>query len=186
MADSGWCPDGLLAAESGDRSLAHWCATFLSGPVKLNGRCRGLGGLKPLTPHKLLGARRSLIVPKAQLPTTRIYEPSPRHCEPITAETPGVKCPPWSVAVAQELLNKAKLVGGALQATENGVGFVGRLTLETAEGQVWHGYPEAWDAMDPDLKKRWLAEKVISKRDLRTYKTRRQVRDAFGGRLVGR
>lgn len=116
----------------------------------------------------------------------RIYEASPRHCEPITAENPGVKCPSWSVALAQELLNEAELVGGALQATRDGVGFIGRLTLETLEGQVWHGYPEAWDRMDPDLKKRWLTEKRISKRDLRSYKTRRQVRDAFGGRQVGR
>lgn len=122
----------------------------------------------------------------AQESVKRIYEPSPRHCEPITADSPGVKCPPWSAAIAQELLDEAKFVGSALQATRNGVGFVGRLTLERPEGQVWHGYPEAWDSMDPDLKKRWLAEKVISKRDLRTFKTRRQVRDAFGGRLVGR
>ena len=116
----------------------------------------------------------------------RIYEASPRHCEPITAENPGVKCPPWSAAVAQELLNRATLVGGALQATKNGVGFVGRLTIQNAEGQFWHGYPEAWDNMDPNLKKHWLNENVITKRDLRTYKTRRQLRDNFGGRLVGR
>jgi hypothetical protein len=116
----------------------------------------------------------------------RIYKPSPRHCEPITAENPGVKCPAWSVALAQDLLDDAMQVGGALQATRNGVGFVARRTLQIAEGDVWHGYPEAWDMMDPDLKQRWLAEKVISKRDLRTYRTRRQVRDAFGGRLVGR
>ena len=37
--------------------------------------------------------------------TKRIYEASPRHCEPITAQNPGVKCPKWSAAVAQELLD---------------------------------------------------------------------------------
>ncbi|MFN3677572.1 MAG: hypothetical protein ACK4TC_16540 [Sphingomonas pseudosanguinis] len=116
---------------------------------------------------------------------TRIYEPSPRHCEPITADNPGVKCPAWSVAIAQELLDEAEVVGSALQATRNGVGFVGRRTLAIEKGVLWHGYPEAWDRMDFDLKQKWLAEKAISKRDLRSYKTRRQVRDAFGGRLVG-
>lgn len=120
------------------------------------------------------------------LPAKRIYLASPRHCEPISAENPGVKCPDWSRARAQELLDGAELVGRSLQATWNGVGFVGRLTVETGEVQIWHGYPECWDMMDPQLKKRWLAERLISKRDLRSYKTRRQVRDAFGGRLVGR
>jgi hypothetical protein len=122
----------------------------------------------------------------AERKVRRIYEPSPRHCEPITADNPGVKCPRWSVSIAQDLLDQAEAVGGALQATRDGVGFVGRLTLETVEGQIWHGYPEAWDQMDPDLKKRWLDEKLITRRALRTYKTRRQVREAFGGRLVGR
>ena len=115
----------------------------------------------------------------------RIYDPSPRHCEPITAENPGIKCPAWSVVIAQELLDNAQQVGNALQATRGGVGFVARLTRATEEGVIWHGYPEAWDRMDFDLKQQWLAEKVISKRDLRSYKTRKQVRDAFGGRLVG-
>lgn len=116
----------------------------------------------------------------------RIYDPSPRHCEPITAENPGVKCPDWSAAVAQELLENAVFVGNALQATQGGVGFVGRLTRATEEGVIWHGYPESWDRMDFDLKQKWLNEKVISRRDLKNYKTRRQVRDAFGGRLIGR
>lgn len=116
----------------------------------------------------------------------RIYQASPRHCQPISAENPGVKCPAWSPALAQELLDGAERVGNALQATRDGVGFVGRLTLDTFDGQIWHGYPESWDMMDAELKKRWLSEKLISKRDLRTYRTRRQVRDAFGGRLVGR
>ena len=114
----------------------------------------------------------------------RIYDPSPRHCEPITAENPGVKCPDWSVAVAQKLLEEAVPVGNALQTTRGGVAFVGRLTRVTEDGVLWHGYPEAWDRIDFDLKQKWLADKLISRRDLRTYKTRRQVRDAFGGRLV--
>ena len=85
----------------------------------------------------------------------RIYEASPRHCEPITAQNPGVKCPPWSASIAQELLDSAEPVGSTLQATYRGVGFVARRTRTTDEGVVWHGYPEAWDRMDLELKKRW-------------------------------
>ncbi len=33
--------------------------------------------------------------------------------------------------------------------------FVARGTRTTDEGVVWHGYPEAWDRMDLELKKRW-------------------------------
>lgn len=115
----------------------------------------------------------------------RIYEASRRHCEPITAQNPGVKCPSWSASIAQEILNTAEPVGNTLQATRDGVGFVARKTRTTDEGEVWHGYPEAWDRMDSALKKRWYEEGLIRGKDLRAYATRRKVRDAFGGRYVG-
>ena len=60
-----------------------------------------------------------------------------------------------------------------------------RKTQTTSEGVVWHGYPEAWDKMDLELKKRWRKEGLIRRRDLRDYAARRKVRDAFGGRYVG-
>lgn len=118
----------------------------------------------------------------------RIYEPSPRHCEPLTAQNPGVKCPKWSVKVAQKLLDSAQPVGKTgktLQATYKGIGFVARMTIKTDDGEVWHGYPEAWDKMDLELKNQWLEKGLISRKDLRTYKTRQNVRDAFGGSNVG-
>ena len=58
--------------------------------------------------------------------------------------------------------------------------------ITTKEREYWHGYPEAWDKMDAKLKRQWLLDGLVSCRELRTYRTRRQVRDAFGGRLVGR
>ena len=115
----------------------------------------------------------------------RIYEPSQRHCEPITAQNPGVKCPKWSVQIAQTLLDAAQPVGDKLQATCEGVGFVAQRTCTTEEGEVWHGYPEAWDKMDVKLKKEWLKAGLISRKNLRTYKTRKHVRNKFGGRVVG-
>jgi hypothetical protein len=120
----------------------------------------------------------------ADEPARRIYKPSPRHCEPITAENPGVKCPQWSVEIAQALLDGAEPVGKTLQATRDGVGFVAQFERLTDEGAVWHGYPEAWDRMDARLKRKWRAAGVISRKDLRNYRTRRQIRDEFGGRLV--
>ena len=55
----------------------------------------------------------------------------------------------------------------------------------TEESEVWHGYPEARDKMDLNLKKNWRKAGLISRKDLRTDKTRQQVRDKFGGRIVG-
>lgn len=100
-------------------------------------------------------------------------------------KSPGVKCPPWSVSIAQVILDSAEPVGNTLQGTYKGVGFVARKTQSTAMGVVWHGYPEAWDRMDPELKKRWKQEGLIQGKDLRAYSTRSKVRDAFGGRYVG-
>ena len=75
----------------------------------------------------------------------RIYEASPRHCEPVTAQNPGVKCPRMTISVAQGILCSAEPVGKSLQATYEGVAYVARKTRTTDDGEVWHGYPEAWD-----------------------------------------
>jgi len=56
----------------------------------------------------------------------RIYERSGRHSEPITAQNPGVKCPPMSYSDAQKILDSAERVGNTPQATYGGVGFVAR------------------------------------------------------------
>lgn len=82
----------------------------------------------------------------------RIYERSGRHSEPITAQNPGVKCPPMSCSDAQKILDPAERVGNTLQATHKGVGYVARRTRIIKDGEIWHGYPEAWDKMDPKLK----------------------------------
>ena len=55
----------------------------------------------------------------------------------------------------------------------------------TEEIEVWHGYPEAWKKKDLKLKKKWRKAGLISRKVLRTYKTRQQVYDKFGGRIVG-
>lgn len=115
----------------------------------------------------------------------RIYERSGRHSEPITAQNPGVKCPPMSYSDAQKILDSAERVGNTLQATHAGVGYVARRTRITKDGEIWHGYPEAWDKMNLNLKKRWLKQGLIKRRDIRKYKSREKVRDAFGGRYVG-
>ena len=94
--------------------------------------------------------------PPSSQPLT-VYKPSAKHCEPITAQKPGTKCPGWSKNIAQALLNDSLPMGDKRVATRNGLAFVAQMT----EGNVWHGYPEAWDQIDLEIKKRWLADGII-------------------------
>ena len=104
-----------------------------------------------------------------------IYRASPKHCEPITAERPGTKCPAWSVAEAQALLDEAVPMGQARVATRNGLAFVAR---PTSDG-TWHGYPEAWDKVEPAIRQRWLADGRVTRRDLRRWADRPSLRLAW-------
>jgi hypothetical protein len=106
-----------------------------------------------------------------------VYTASPKHCEPITAQRPGTKCPAWSGAVAQELLNESIPMGGKRVATRNGIAFVAAVTDRMQD--VWHGYPEAWDAIEPVIKRRWLDEGRITRRDLRRWATGKKVAEAW-------
>jgi hypothetical protein len=64
-------------------------------------------------------------------------------------------------------------------ATSRGIAFV----VQETGNDIWHGYPEAWDKIDHEIKKRWLDQGIIQKRDLKGSATRDQVRDQFGGSL---
>ncbi len=90
-----------------------------------------------------------------------------------------------SISVAQEILDSAEPVGNSLQATHEGVGYVARKTGTTEDGEIWHGYPEAWDKMDLKLKKKWKKQGLVKGKDMRKYSSREKIRDAFGGRYVG-
>lgn len=106
-----------------------------------------------------------------------VYAASPKHCEPITAERPGTKCPGWSASAAQELLDESVRMGDKRVATRNGLAFVAALT--NSEQDIWHGYPEAWDAIGPAIKRAWLQEGRITPRDLRRWSTRKKVAGAW-------
>src|SRR5438067_13193826 len=112
--------------------------------------------------------------------TQLVYEPSGKHCEPITAQKPGVKCPSWSASIAQELLNESEPWGDKRVATRNGVAFVAQSDYA---GATWHGYPEAWDLIEPSIVRRWKQAGKVKSKHLRHYRSRRQLRSAFGGSL---
>jgi hypothetical protein len=103
------------------------------------------------------------------------YRPSEKHCEPITAQKPGTKCPRWSATRAQELLDQSEPMGEKRVATLHGIAFV----AQYGNDGTWHGYPEAWDKIDGAIRARWLAEGRIQRRDLRRWAGRDDVRDAW-------
>ncbi len=51
-------------------------------------------------------------------------------------------------------------------ATMRGIAFV---AVQTKDGS-WHGYPEPWTKVPPELKDKWQDEGKVTKKALKTYK----------------
>lgn len=94
------------------------------------------------------------------------YEASSKHCPPYTAR--GTRCPRFSEAAAQELLDKSVLEGKKRYSTLNGLAFVGQRT-HPDDKDVWHGYPEPWDRVPSSIKAAWLKNGLITKRDMKKW-----------------
>ncbi len=80
--------------------------------------------------------------------------------------------------MAQALLDRSEPMGQKRVATEGGIAFVAQRTYPD-ERNVWHGYPEAWDQISVDIKRRWLSEGRVTRRDLRRWNTREAVQLAW-------
>ena len=93
----------------------------------------------------------------------------------MTAQKPGTKCPPWSPARAQELLDASEAMGNKRVATRHGLAFV----AQYGNDGTWDGYPESWDKIDQSIRSRWLAEKRVKRRDLRQWASRDDIRNAW-------
>lgn len=106
-----------------------------------------------------------------------VYEASPKHCEPITAQKPGSKCPKWAAPISQRLLDISEPMGEKRVATCHGVAFVAQKTHP--DGNVWHGYPEAWDKIDCEIKEKWRQKGFVTGRDLKRWAKRDQVDKAW-------
>ncbi|MGH7986310.1 MAG: hypothetical protein ACREQX_08500 [Candidatus Binataceae bacterium] len=68
-------------------------------------------------------------------------------------------------------------MGNKRVATAHGLAFV----AQYGNDGTWHGYPEAWDKIDPAIRTRWKAEGRIKGRDLRQWATREDIRNAWKG-----
>jgi hypothetical protein len=106
------------------------------------------------------------------------YEPSHKHCPPYTAA--DTRCPEWSREIAQNLLEESIEMGQKRVATRDGLPFVAQRTHPYED--IWHGYPDAWDNIDPDIIELWKKEGKIRPKDLKRRKTEEQVREAWRSR----
>ncbi|WP_139204159.1 hypothetical protein [Azotobacter beijerinckii] len=74
----------------------------------------------------------------------------------------------WSDTEASRLFEGAVIwEGGRRFATGKGIAFEAK---ETADG-TWHGYPIPWESVPPDIVRRWLKEDLISKKQIKKYKS---------------
>jgi hypothetical protein len=100
-----------------------------------------------------------------------VYKASNKHCEPMTAQRTGTKCPRWAAKHAQDLLKTSVPIGGQRMNVRHGLAFVAQ---DTADG-TWHGYPEAWDKIPQKLTDQWISEGRLKRRDRKRWWAEQQV-----------
>ena len=93
----------------------------------------------------------------------------------MTAAKSGTKCPNWSAADAQRLLDTSVAMGQKRVATARGLAFV----AQCDPNGVWHGYPEGWDAIDRTIKDQWKRNGLVTGRQLKDWATTEDVRHAW-------
>jgi hypothetical protein len=94
------------------------------------------------------------------------YEGNPKHKEPWQRGQKGSLCDKEVHPLAEKLLKESCLVGQARYAVHNGKAYCAR---EHAK-DCWHGYPVGWVEVPSKLKRRWVKEKRVTKRELDKYR----------------
>ena len=92
------------------------------------------------------------------------YEGNPKHKEPWQPGRKGSLCPSHiDGVVAQELLRTSVQRDNARYATVDGIAFCGREHRPDA----WHGYPVGWHEVPPDLRRQWMVQGRVTKRQMK-------------------
>lgn len=115
------------------------------------------------------------------------YRGSPKHKNRPAQGRKGTLCPewthqapdggyandpfkhPWQETQAHQMFTESEVDpsgSGKRYATRNGIAFVAQ---ETADGS-WHGYPEPWNKVPPELKDKWLDAGKVTSASIRRYK----------------
>jgi len=92
-----------------------------------------------------------------------VYESNPKHKLPWQAGARGSICPADVHPLAQRLLDESDLVDNRRYATHDGRAFCARNHAKDS----WHGYPVLWREVPEVLRRKWLGEGKIKRRDLK-------------------
>ena len=92
------------------------------------------------------------------------YESNPRHGKPWQRGRRGSLCPKTvSGETAQKLLSGSAVVGDKRYAVHDGRAY----RAQEHGSDAWHGYPITWREVPESLRRIWLAEGRVRKRDMK-------------------
>ena len=94
------------------------------------------------------------------------YECNPKHKQPWQRGRPGSLCPEsMDLATAQALLSASEPVGGKRYAVHEGRAYCAQRHGDDS----WHGYPVGWREIPKSLRRTWLAQKRLQRRDVKKH-----------------
>ena len=94
------------------------------------------------------------------------YEANPKHKEPWQRGRRGTLCPTTlDQTLVQQLLEESEPVGNKRYAVYQGRPFVARQHGK----DTWHGHPIGWVEVPESLRRRWLTEGRLRRRNLQEF-----------------
>lgn len=94
------------------------------------------------------------------------YEGNPKHKHPWQRGRRGALCPKEiGEELAQRLLEDSQTHEGKRFATWEGRAFCAQKHADSA----WHGYPVGWREVPQPVRRRWLQDGTITRRQVREY-----------------
>ena len=94
------------------------------------------------------------------------YESSLKHKDPWQRGRRGALCPKGiDAASAQQMLAGSELSDDTRYAVREGKAYCARQHAPDA----WHGYPVGWIRVPERLRRRWLDEQRVRRRDIRAH-----------------
>jgi hypothetical protein len=89
------------------------------------------------------------------------------HTTPNAGLSHNMHTHDWQATRAETLFKTAEICEGMNRrfATAEGIAFEAKPTKDG----TWHGYPIPWEHVPAEIKKGWLANKMVSKRQITRY-----------------
>lgn len=106
-----------------------------------------------------------------------VYEPNPKHKEPWQRGRKGALCPHWEGLDPAEMLTNSIYHGDKRFSAHNGMAFVAQRHRVRDDTEFWHGYPEGWEYIPTSIRRAWLRNGTITRRQMNKFWTRSSLGD---------